>query len=368
MSFARQNHPRVLMKQMRPLGPTTSMSSRNALQNTSYLYLIQEREFLHAGTDVVKAGRTSNLLQRMSQYPKSSVALCAFPVADADAAVAEAALLGALRQRFKARRDVGLEYFEGSVPSMVGLAAQVAVGFTSGVQRAARDGGADVFVVDDVREGVHEDVAGEVVDAVREDVHEYVGVGGDANAGIQVSGLDPFLAVSLILDARRDDLSGRTVRAADFYKSALEAGLSRVAYSKFVDLLQRHGVREVAHPFPEGAAAGFTFPRLVPEASSDPWVKSALEFIEAHIDFSPVRPVAGRGKTYFAFITQKDLVARYSEAQVRSGRQVPSATQAKAAVERAMMEGYGRPLQTIRASLGPGEKTRAYDRVSWMQR
>ena len=370
--------------------------ARSALQNTAYLYLVLEREFLQAGKDVVKAGRTANLVQRMSQYPKASVALAAFPVARDDADVAEAALLGALRKRFKERRDLGLEYFEGVIPAMVALAAQVAGGFTGAVQRAARAGdmGEEVPAGDVKVGGVTGDVDGVVgdVDGVTGEaagvdggdggVEEAAGVDGgvegaagvdgdveEGAVGIQVDGLmDPFLAVSAILDASREVLSGCIVRAADFYKEALAAGLARVTYSKFVDLLQRHGVREGPHPFPEGSAAAFSFPRLVPEEAPeevDPWVETALEFIEAHINFSPVRTEAGKGRTYYAYISEKELVRRFQGWYRPRKQRGERLGEWKGALRR-VMEGKGRVCVTIRPTVeGRTQELRVYHPVAW---
>jgi hypothetical protein len=39
----------------------------------------------------------------------------------------------------------------------------------------------------------------------------------------------------------------------------------------------------------------------------------ALEFVDAVIDFAPVRTEEGRGKTYYAYVQEKELVRRFQE-------------------------------------------------------
>lgn len=47
-----------------------------------YLYVIQEREFVRSDEDVYKVGRTYNVAQRLSQYPRGSDLIAALPVLD----------------------------------------------------------------------------------------------------------------------------------------------------------------------------------------------------------------------------------------------------------------------------------------------
>lgn len=99
--------------------------ARNALQNCAYLYVVHEREFIHQRKDVYKVGYTTNIIQRMSQYPKGSVAVSIRAVPRSKAGLAETMLLAACRknQHLMPRRDIGAEYFEGSLTVISELVA-----------------------------------------------------------------------------------------------------------------------------------------------------------------------------------------------------------------------------------------------------
>lgn len=75
---------------------------RNALQNSAYLYIVYEREFIRLKQDVYKVGYTENIKQRMSQYPKGSIAMAIFAVPAAKAVLAETAMLAMCRKELKA--------------------------------------------------------------------------------------------------------------------------------------------------------------------------------------------------------------------------------------------------------------------------
>lgn len=90
-----------------------------ALSHTHFLYAVIEREFRKSGEQVVKYGRTgAGLAQRMAQYPKGSVMLCAFAVEPALVEKAEIALLTSAREKFKACPEIGREYFYGEIMAM----------------------------------------------------------------------------------------------------------------------------------------------------------------------------------------------------------------------------------------------------------
>ena len=83
-----------------------------------FVYMIVEREFLRLvpTRKAFKIGKSSNLLNRMRQYPKGSQVLTCVHVGNADAA--ERALLGVFDAIFKRRTDVGREYFAGDPVAM----------------------------------------------------------------------------------------------------------------------------------------------------------------------------------------------------------------------------------------------------------
>lgn len=135
-----------------------------------FVYMIVEREFLRLvpTRKAFKIGKSSNLLNRMRQYPKGSQVLTCVHVGNADAA--ERALLGVFDAIFKRRTDVGREYFAGDPVAMQRLFWSVldTKGFLT-CGHAPDDADADEEEVeddDDEEEDVVED------DDVMEDVTE----------------------------------------------------------------------------------------------------------------------------------------------------------------------------------------------------
>jgi len=82
-----------------------------------FIYLLVEREFVRSGETIVKVGRTTDVVRRLSQYPKGSKLLfCMY----CDTLVAtESELLLLLDKAFKRRPDVGRESFEGAINSII---------------------------------------------------------------------------------------------------------------------------------------------------------------------------------------------------------------------------------------------------------
>lgn len=99
-----------------------------AIDLPGFLYVIYIREFEESGQSVVKVGRTKNIRHRMRSYPKRSTLLCVIIVSNMFAAETQA--LQSMRARFKQRRDVGNEYFEGAIPAMEECVQAAAALFT----------------------------------------------------------------------------------------------------------------------------------------------------------------------------------------------------------------------------------------------
>lgn len=70
-----------------------------------------EREFLNKDEHIYKIGRTENIAKRVMQYPKGSRLVCA--VYCDDEKKMETILKNKFCIEFKARSDIGSEYFEG---------------------------------------------------------------------------------------------------------------------------------------------------------------------------------------------------------------------------------------------------------------
>lgn len=81
-----------------------------------YVYLICEREFI--GKNVYKVGKTiQDPTDRMKAYPKGSILICAMNVTNCH--IQEKKLKRIFKQQFKQRTDIGIEYFEGDMNSML---------------------------------------------------------------------------------------------------------------------------------------------------------------------------------------------------------------------------------------------------------
>jgi hypothetical protein len=88
---------------------------------TEYIYLIREREFIRTNDNVYKVGRTkqqiNNSIRRFDEYPKGSEPV--FLIKVASAIKTEADILKMMKQQFKQRLDYGKEYFEGDSNVMI---------------------------------------------------------------------------------------------------------------------------------------------------------------------------------------------------------------------------------------------------------
>lgn len=82
-----------------------------------YIYIIYTREFLKHQEPVYKIGRSDNVLCRMRQYPRGSKLIFAQYVHDD--CLLEKHVLNHLTGHFKARTDIGSEYFEGDVQQLI---------------------------------------------------------------------------------------------------------------------------------------------------------------------------------------------------------------------------------------------------------
>jgi hypothetical protein len=90
-----------------------------------YVYIIHEREFAEKDANIYKFGRTFDIFTRFKQYPKKSILLLSLhstnPISH------ERIILDALRRTFLNRRDIGSEYFQGSLSKMICIVSQMIV-------------------------------------------------------------------------------------------------------------------------------------------------------------------------------------------------------------------------------------------------
>jgi hypothetical protein len=77
-----------------------------------YIYLLQEREFVNKDEHVYKIGKTTQSnLKRISQYPNGSILKIQYECIDCTKIERE--LIKLFTKKYKLRKDIGYEYFEG---------------------------------------------------------------------------------------------------------------------------------------------------------------------------------------------------------------------------------------------------------------
>ena len=84
-----------------------------------FMYLLQTRESIRLEENVYKIGKTHNIEQRFSQYPKGSILHKKFRVSDRH--LSERVMLREFNEKFKRRDDMGNEYFEKDLHKMLNI-------------------------------------------------------------------------------------------------------------------------------------------------------------------------------------------------------------------------------------------------------
>lgn len=94
-----------------------SKDSSSFLESGDYVYLLKVREFIKSDENIYKIGRTSKgCNKRMTQYPKGSMVFDIIKVIDAK--ICENEIKRIFNSKFKQRKDIGTEYYEGNVTDM----------------------------------------------------------------------------------------------------------------------------------------------------------------------------------------------------------------------------------------------------------
>jgi hypothetical protein len=83
-----------------------------------FIYLIQEREFINTKENIYKIGKTINIKHRMPAYPKQSLLYFCFYCTTCIDEVEKNIILF-FDINFKKRIDIGSEYYEGDVATMI---------------------------------------------------------------------------------------------------------------------------------------------------------------------------------------------------------------------------------------------------------
>ena len=91
------------------------MSSSSGSNDSGYIYLLREREFIKSDENIYKVGKTINYHRRFQNYPKNSHVICV--MSTESMSTAERKLLKGMRDNVKLvnRKDIGREYFEGNL-------------------------------------------------------------------------------------------------------------------------------------------------------------------------------------------------------------------------------------------------------------
>jgi hypothetical protein len=83
-----------------------------------YIYLIREREFIKSNEQIYKIGKSKQEnCKRTKSYPKGSILECVFRVDDCNQK--EKDIITLLTTKYKRRKDIGNEYFEGDRNEMI---------------------------------------------------------------------------------------------------------------------------------------------------------------------------------------------------------------------------------------------------------
>lgn len=83
-----------------------------------FIYILKEREFIKTNENIYKIGKTSkeNVIDRIKQYPNDSLLFGYWIIPDIDEF--ERLLKSSFRLKFKNKKEIGTEYFEGNIDEM----------------------------------------------------------------------------------------------------------------------------------------------------------------------------------------------------------------------------------------------------------
>lgn len=85
-------------------------------KKNGYVYLLQEREFVNSGEQVFKLGKTTKPNSRINNYTKGSILFSNLHYDNCY--YAEKEIIKIFDEKFKQRKDIGREYYEGDIKEM----------------------------------------------------------------------------------------------------------------------------------------------------------------------------------------------------------------------------------------------------------
>jgi hypothetical protein len=109
------------------------------------IYLLREREFVRLNEDVYKIGRSSNIKNRMNNYPKSSN--IELMIGCQDSVGVEKALLEIFRKEFKQMKEYGSEYFQGDKLEMIKIITNFVNNKTKVIEKPKNTKSIDNFII-----------------------------------------------------------------------------------------------------------------------------------------------------------------------------------------------------------------------------
>jgi hypothetical protein len=190
----------------------------------SSIYLIQEREFINTNESVIKIGRTNNIAKRFLQYPKGSLLLFSIYINPTDLISMEKQLLYKFGGVFRARADIGREYFEGDINEMIKT------------------------IVNNVKDVKYDEKKQEDIVFIKK---------------------DPTIALMDYVNENRQILSNSIISSKYFYNEFLEYIKSKsydlhMTHTKMSrDLSKCYNVKHKVHRFESGVEQGLCFPDLL---------------------------------------------------------------------------------------------------------
>lgn len=97
--------------------PSVVTPKKYTMHDCEYVYFIHEREFLNSNQPVYKLGKTKQWnCRRLKDYPKDSALILVWRVPNCH--VTERKLIKEFDRRYKKRKDIGAEYYEGDINEM----------------------------------------------------------------------------------------------------------------------------------------------------------------------------------------------------------------------------------------------------------
>jgi hypothetical protein len=204
--------------------------------NFGNLYIIQEREFVNKNEEIYKTGRTSNLAKRICDYPKGSIVH--FAIHSKNCIQDESELFKEFCLKFKARPDIGREYFEGNIKEMISTMTQYIISINLPITNQEEE---DTISPENIK-----------IKNTQESIKK-----------------DVTIVIMEYIDIYREELSGKTFKSKDLYQKMIDWIETKnynifISHSKMTrDLIKAYGIINKVHRFDDGIDQALIFPDLL---------------------------------------------------------------------------------------------------------